>query len=108
MYAKRENVQGIASIRTRLESAAAIRVVGLRRPGGGGMSLCRVFIHRLRGLRAAVSVCDIEIQRADAVRAGDTLECDSAVHRFGCVVSHTVIVAANSRKPSSIRCATFG
>jgi hypothetical protein len=42
------------------------------------------------------------------VRAGDTLECDSAVHRFGCVVSHTVIVAANSRKPSSIRCATFG
>src|SRR5882757_10484864 len=59
-----------------------------------------VLIHRLGCLRAAVAVRGVEFQRTDAMFAGDTLESDAAVHRFGCVVSHSIIVAANPRNSS--------
>jgi hypothetical protein len=57
----------------------------------GGM-----LIHCFSRLRATVAIRAVEVQCADAMSAGDTLERDAPVHRFGCVISHITIVAAYS------------
>jgi hypothetical protein len=64
------------------------------------MRFSGMLIHRFCRLRAPVAMRGVEIQRADAVLAGDTLESDAAIHRFGCVMSHNVIVAASSQHAS--------
>jgi len=76
-----------------LESVAAICVGGNGGSWGSRMKLSGMLIHRLGRLGAPVAVCCVEIQRADAVFAGDTFEGDPAVHWFGCVMSHNNIVA---------------
>jgi hypothetical protein len=53
-----------------------------------------MLIHRFSRLRAAIAVRVVEIKRADAMSAGNALERDTAVHRFGCVISHINIVVA--------------
>ncbi len=55
-----------------------------------------MLIHGLGGLGASVAIHAVEIQGADAVRAGNTLERNRSVYRFGRVVSHITIVAAYS------------
>lgn len=57
-----------------------------------------MLIHGLCRLSTAVTIRAVEIQRADAMSAGNALESDASVHRFGCVISHLVIVAAYSEK----------
>lgn len=58
------------------------------------MRFSRMLIHRFCRLRAPVALHNIEVQRTNAVLAGDTLESDATVHRFGCVMSHNCIVAS--------------
>ena len=40
-------------------------------------------------LRAAVAIGAVEIEGGDAMLAEDAFECGAAIHRFGCVISHT-------------------
>ena len=55
-----------------------------------------MLIHYFGGLGAPVAVRAVEIQGADTMSAGNALERDAPVHRFGCVISHITIVAAYS------------
>jgi len=57
----------------------------------GGM-----LIHCFCRLRTPVAIRGVEIQGADAMSAGNALERDAPVHRFGCVISHITIVVAYS------------
>jgi hypothetical protein len=59
-----------------------------------------MLIHYFCRLRAPVAIRAVEIQGADAMSAGNALELDAPVHRFGCVISHMTIVAAYSRGTS--------
>lgn len=56
------------------------------------MSFGGMFIHRPGRLGARVAIGAAEIERADAVLAGHTLERDAPVHRFRRVTSHITIV----------------
>ena len=60
------------------------------------MSCGGMLIHRLCGLSPPVAIRAVEIQCADAVRAGNTLERNRSIHRFGRVVSHMTIVVVYS------------
>jgi hypothetical protein len=64
------------------------------------MSFRGMLVHCLGRLSTAVTIRAVEIQRADAMSAGNALERDASVHRFGCVISHIVIVAPYSEKTS--------
>ncbi len=55
-----------------------------------------MLIHYFGRLGAPVAVRAVEIQCADAMSAGNALERDAPVHRFGCVISHLTIVSAYS------------
>jgi hypothetical protein len=55
------------------------------------MSFGGVLVHRFRCLRTPVAIRGVKVQRADAMFAGDTLESDAAIHRFGCVMSHNLL-----------------
>ena len=57
-----------------------------------------MLIHYLRSLRPAIAIRVVEIQRADAMSAGYALERNTAVHRFGCVITHLNIVTPYSLK----------
>ena len=59
-----------------------------------------MLIHYFGRLGAPVAVRAVEIQGADTMSAGNALERDATVHRFGCVISHISIVAAYSRGTS--------
>jgi hypothetical protein len=47
-----------------------------------------MLIHRRCRLRSAAAIRDLEIERCDFMLAEDALERRSAIHRFGCVISH--------------------
>lgn len=64
------------------------------------MRLSRMLIHRFCRLRAPVAIRGVIIQRAHAVLAGNALERDAAIHRFGCVMSHKLSVVPNSSDAS--------
>jgi hypothetical protein len=55
-----------------------------------------MLIHYFCRLGASVAIGAVEIQGADAMSAGNALERNAPVHRFGCVISHITIVAAYS------------
>jgi len=59
-----------------------------------------MLIHGFGRLGAPVAIRAVEIQCADAVSAGNALERDAPVHRFGCVISHVTIVVAYSDRTS--------
>jgi len=89
------------SHRTRIsEPATTTRVCGRKRPWRRRMRFGRMLIHCFRRLGATVAIRAVEVQCADAMSAGNTLERDTPVHRFGCVISHTTIVAAYSGSSS--------
>ena len=50
-------------------------------------------INHCRRLRAAVTIRVIEIESGDGMLTEGTFEGDTAVHRFGCVISHISILA---------------
>jgi hypothetical protein len=60
------------------------------------MRFGRMLIHYFGRLCATVAIRAVEIQGADAMSAGNALERDTTVHRFGCVISHLNIVTAYS------------
>lgn len=66
-----------------------------------------MLIYRGRRLRAAVPIRAVEIQGGDAMLAEGAFERDAAVHRFGCVISHTFIVVLLPVRVVSNRCATL-
>jgi hypothetical protein len=47
-----------------------------------------MLIDRPCGLRAAVAISAVEIEGGDAMLAVSTFECGTAIHWFGCVISH--------------------
>ena len=61
------------------------------------MNLGGVLIEGVGGLRAKVAVLEVEVKRADAVRAADTGELRTALDPPGSVVSHTLIVSPKRR-----------
>jgi hypothetical protein len=63
--------------------------------------------HRCR-LRAAVAIGDVEIEGADAMLAERAFERGAAVHRFGCVISHILIVVLRFVRDVGNGCTTFG
>jgi len=64
------------------------------------MRFSGMLIHRFCRLGTPVAIRAVEVQRADAVFAGNALERNATVHRFGCVVSHMSILVANWLKVS--------
>lgn len=60
------------------------------------MRFGRMLIHSFCRLGARVAIRAAEIQCADTVPAGNTLERDALVRRLGCVTSHITIVVAYS------------
>ena len=78
------------------KSAMTTLVCWRQRSWSRGMRFGRMLIHRFCRLRATVAIRAVEIQCADAMSAGNALERDAPVHRFGRVISHTAIVAAYS------------
>jgi hypothetical protein len=64
------------------------------------MRFSGMLIHRFCRLRTPVAIRAVEIQCANAMFAGNTLERDATVHGFGCVMSHNIIVAAKSGETS--------
>jgi len=54
-----------------------------------------VLVHRLCRLGPSVAIRAVEVQRANAVFAGNALERNATVHRLGCIVSHVIILIAN-------------
>jgi hypothetical protein len=81
-------------IEARLKPVATVRIGRRDRPGCRDMRFGGMKVHGLGRLRAPVAIGYVEIQRADAVLAGNALERNPTVHRFGCVMSHTTIVTA--------------
>src|SRR5882672_2152387 len=86
------NSNRAAGIQARLKPVATIRVGRSSRPGRRDMRFGGMKVHGLGRLRAPVAIGYVEIQRADTVLAGNALERNPTVHRFGCVISHTTIV----------------
>jgi len=58
-----------------------------------------VLIYRCCRLRPEVAVRGSEINGADAVRAEGARECQAAMYRFDCVISHTIILFLVSVPP---------
>jgi len=74
--------------------ATAIELIRYRRRqvGHGNM-----LVDRCCGLRAAIAVQAAEIKSSHAPLAEGAFECGAAVERFGCVISHFLIVGGLSR-----------
>ena len=57
-----------------------------------------MLIEGVGGLGAEVAVLEVEVKRADAVRAADAGElCTTTLDPLGCVVSHNLIVSPGTR-----------
>jgi hypothetical protein len=66
-----------------------------------------MLIYHCRRLRAAVASRAVEIEGGDAMLAENACKCGAAIHRFGCVISHTFIVVLLPLRALGNRCATF-
>ena len=64
------------------------------------MRFSGMLLHRFCRLGTPVAIRAVEVQCADAMFAGNTLERDATVHGFGCVMSHINIVSAKSGRTS--------
>jgi hypothetical protein len=51
-----------------------------------------MLIDRGCGLRSAISVRAVEVERCDTMLTKGAFECGVTIHRFGCVISHIFIV----------------
>ena len=71
--------------------------VGVGENHGLFVNLGGMLIEGLGGLGAEVAVLEIEVKRADAVRAADAGELRTALDPLGCVVSHKLIVGPRTR-----------
>jgi hypothetical protein len=56
-----------------------------------------MLIEGVGGLGAEVTVLEVEVKRADGVRAADAGELRTALDPLGCVVSHNLIVRPRTR-----------
>jgi hypothetical protein len=61
------------------------------------VNLGGVLVEGVGGLRAEVAVLEVEVKRADAVRAADAGELGAALDPLGSVVSHHLIVSPRRR-----------
>ena len=61
------------------------------------MNLGGMLIEGVGGLGAEVAVLEVEVKRADAVRAADAGELHTTLDPLGCVVSHNLIVSPKTR-----------
>ena len=57
-----------------------------------------MLIYHCCRLGAAVATRAVEIEGGNAVLAEGAFECGAAIHRFGCVISHTFIVVLTTCK----------
>jgi len=56
-----------------------------------------MLIEGVGGLGAEVAVFEVEVKRADAMRAADASELHTALDPLGCVVTHNLIVSPRTR-----------
>jgi hypothetical protein len=71
--------------------------VGVGDNHGLVVNLGGVLVEGVGGLRAEVAVLEVEVKRADAVRAADAGELRAALDPLGGVVSHNLIVSPRRR-----------
>ena len=71
--------------------------VGVGDNHGLVVNLGGMLIEGVGGLGAEVAVLEVEVKRADAVRAADAGELRTALDPLGCVVTHNLIVSPRTR-----------
>jgi len=80
-----------------LRSPDELLDVGVGDNHGLVVNLGGVLIEGVRGLRAEVAVLEVEVKRADAVRATDAGELGAALDPLSSVVRHNLIVSPRRR-----------
>ena len=71
--------------------------VGIGDNHGLFVNLGGMLIEGVGGLGAEVAILEVEVKRADAVRAADADELRTTLDPLGCVVSHNLIVSPRTR-----------
>ena len=96
VYAPRPRLGSLQHNRA-LGSPNELLDVGVGDNYGLVVNLGGMLIERVGGLGSEVAVLEVEVKRADAVRAADAGELRTALDPLGCVVSHNLIVSPTTR-----------